>query len=138
MWACLMEGMVDAKAQRWEPAGWVPDIREGWCRWDSEGRPRRAGRLRGAWGIRVGGQTIEQWGAREQGRAGSDSGFSAEPVAAGGRSPVWAGGWNSVHQEAVGAVDVESGQGSPVPTAVAPYAKQPQCFPFQGPCLDHG
>lgn len=50
-------------------------------------------------------------------------------MAAVGRSLVWAGGWDSIHQGAVGDVSVESGQGSPLPTAVAHYANQPRLLP---------
>lgn len=53
-----------------------------------------------------------------------DSGFPAELVAAVGRSPVWAGRQDSIHQETVRAVGVESGQHNPVPTAMVHCANK--------------
>lgn len=55
---CLMEGMVDAKARRWEHAGGVPDIREGQCGWD-----------------RVRGDQGGQGGCKEPGGSGWEGGL---------------------------------------------------------------
>lgn len=60
----------------------------------------------------------------------SDSGFSEDPMAAVGRSPVRAGGQDSIWSETVGAMGVECGQrqarargnDSPCPPAsIAPF-----------------
>lgn len=140
-----MEGMVDAKALRREHAGQIPDTGEGQCGWDRvhEGQMetkdgREAARGLGDQGQRVDDRAMRSHkGHMSRGGLWFDSGFSAEPEAAVGRNLVWARGWDSIHQEAVGVVGMESGQGSPVPIAVAPYSNQPHSIaPFQGPHLD--
>lgn len=69
-----------------------------------------------AWGLRGGDERVEgramgsHRGYMSRQGLWSDSGFSEDPMAAVGRSPIGAGGQASIWSETVGAVGVGSGQ----------------------------